>query len=177
MTQKGTVSLVILGHEVVDFEWNNGCSGSFHEWAYGYLRGSMFFLRMNDEDTKIDIACRIKDEGSVFSIREVHGMHTGMTKSEDRCIDLHMLQEDADLRRRFQRNTWAGEHLHTHFECILVVTDMLKTMRIGSRVSIKESTVEVDARPLLNSAMAGHITLLMAGVTHAERGVRRMVYM
>lgn len=175
----GTVSLVVLGHQVVDFEWNNACCRDrLPEWAHGFLRGSTVLLRISDEDNKIDVACGVHEDraNSCFHITEAHGLHTGITSSEDRAVDSHMLQEDADLRGRANQ---AGRRSHTHFECVQVVSEMLRTYRPGWTVIFSESGPGADARPLLNSVLASHITLLMEGVTHVEQpwGKRRMVYM
>lgn len=175
-----TVSIVVLGPEVVDFQWNNGgCSASSYEDAHGYLRGDLLFLRMNDEDTKIDIACRVllDKEASTFCITDVHGLHTGMTLGEDRIIDMPMLQYDVDIRRLVTKVNWAGETTNTHFQCIHVISEMLRTQRPGWSVAFKAHLANSDACPLLNCVLASHITLIMEGVTHVRPGLRQMVYM
>lgn len=180
MANRGTVSVVVLGPDVVDFEWNNGCSSSFlQEVAYGFLRGSTFLLRMNSDDAKIEIACVVRENSvsSTYNITEVHGLHTGLTSIDDSIIDSHMLQHDAALRERMTRERWAGERTFTDFECINVVTDMLRTLHPGWSVVFDESAAGRDARPLLTSVLGSHITLLQEGVTHVVAGTRRMLYM
>lgn len=176
------VSLVVIGHEIVDFEWNNGSSGPFHERAQGYLRGDCFFIRMIDEDTKIDIACRlsVNTQDTMIYIEEVHGLFTGMTSSEDMYVNLHMLKSDSDLRnimtcKRVCRSV--GARTHTHFDCLHVLGQMLRTLYFGYTIVWGESDEVTDARTLLNSVLGHHITLLSDGATHLARGVRRMVYM
>lgn len=168
-----------MAPDIVDFEWNNTCGDPFHERALGYLRGNTMFLRISDDDTKIDIACEIDsdEERSTFRVTDVCGFHTGISSSDDRNIDSQMLRHDADLRisARGTRSAWTGRTAHTHFECLRVLSSMLRTLRPGWVVKVTEANV--DARALLVSVLASHITLLVDGVTHLQRGGRRMVYM
>lgn len=175
----GTVTVLVLGPDVVDFEWNNGESYAFAVWAHGYLRGFTFLLRINDEDCKVDLACNLRQGMDVyeFHITESHGTHSGLTSSDDRMIDSHMLLHDDRLRLRMQTEKWAGEKTFTHFECIRVVSKMLKAMSPGWSVIFDETPAGADSCPLLSSVLESHITLLQVGVTHATPGVRRMVYM
>lgn len=176
---QGRVTVMVLGPDVVDFEWNNGKEYTFAVWAYGYLRGSTFLLRMSDQDNKIDLAFQLlqgKDSWE-FHITKAHGIHTGLTPSEDLMIDLHMLVHDDRLRLRMKTNKWAGEKTFTHFECTHVVSKMLQAMHPGWSVVVDETVDESDARPLLCKVLESHITLLLDGVTHVEHGLRRMVYM
>lgn len=177
---RGTVSAVVLASDMVDFGWDNGCaSNTFHEFAYGYLRGSTFLMRMNSDDAKLEVACevRINIPETTFNITEIHGLYTGLTSFDDKNIDSHMLRHDAALRERMTRERWAGEKAFTDFECINVVTEMLRTLRPGWTVVFDVTPAGNDARPLLNSVLGSHITLLMEGVTLAKLGVQRMMYM
>lgn len=179
LNNRGTVSVVVLGPDIVDFQWNNGCSSFRQEIAHGFLRGSTLLLRMNSDDAKIEIACELREnsENSVFNVTEVHGLHTGLTSIDDRMIDLHMLQLDAALRERMTRERWAGEKTFTDFECINVVTDMLRTLRPGWTVVFDEAPTGRDARPLLTLVLGSHITVLQDVATHVVEGRQRMVYM
>lgn len=185
---RGTVSAVVIAPDIVDFEWDNGCSSNtFRESANGYLRGSTLLVRMNSDDAKLEVACEVRDDTPTmtFIITQIHGMHTGLTSYDDRNIDAHKLHHDAALRERMKldrsdrmtRERWAGEKTYTDFECIVVVTEMLRTLRPGWNVVFDVPPAGDDARPLLNSVLGSHITLLMEGVTLAKLGVQRMVYM
>lgn len=155
-SRRGTVSVVVMATDVVDFEWNNGCNDPcFHDSALGFLRGSTMFLRMNDDDTKVDIACQIYPDArhKTFCITDVHGLHTGLVSDDDRFLDASMLLQG---------------------ECPRVLDSMLRTLRPGWVVEVTDRSF--DARPLLNQVLASHITLLVDGVTHVHRGARRMAY-
>lgn len=176
----GTVSLVVIGPDIVNFEWTNGCVGPFAEQAHAFLRGSTFLLRVNNEDAKVEIAFELREcvDASRIIVTEAHGFLTGLTTSDDRCVDSHMLQHDAALRQRMTLEGWAGERTTTDFRCIDIVTEMLRTLRPGWSVAFDQTSPGADACPLLYSVLGSHITLLQeGGLTHMQTGARRMLYL
>lgn len=184
-TERESVCAFVLGPDVVNFGWNNGEScAQTAVWAQGYMRGSQLFLRMCDDDCDVNLVCKVTSvhvrggAGPGFRITAAHGLHRGLTLSEDRVIDSNMLLHDARLRRAKRNEGWAGRvETSTHFECIHVVSLMLRTLRPWSSVVFDDLPADAGSRPILTSIVGTHITLLMEGDTHAVSGVKRMVYM